>query len=277
MGGAGTFIYSWQDSTAGGTWGARAATLDYSPDILTVTRWYRRIVESSVCKDTSATVLITVQPSIKNNTINLLSGITDSTICSGSQPYKIIGNTPPVLTGGTGSGYTYKWKISTNNVDWNDDAIVSTSYYQPSILTSPVWIKRVVISDAGICKDSMNSVKINVLPPIVNTIPSDKAVCINTASNPVVELALSGGETGNYKFLWQDSTRIHDWTDIATETKASLELPLLSDPVKYRRKVWSGPNNTCFNISNAINISITELPYPVNAGTDTILSSFDFL
>ena len=276
-GGAGTFIYSWQDSTVGGAWIVKATTIDYSPDILTVTRWYRRIVESSVCKDTSAAVLITVQPSIKNNTISLLSGLTDSTICSGAQPNRIIGNTPPVLTGGTGSGYIYKWKISANNNDWNDDPIVSTSFYQPSVLTSSLWIKRVVISASGVCRDSANSVRINVLPTIVNTIPADRAVCINTASAPVVGLALSGGETGDYKFLWQDSTSIHDWTDIPTEANAILELPLLSDPVKYRRKVWSGPNNTCYKISNTLSISITELPYPVTAGNDTILSSFEFL
>ncbi len=274
--GAGTYTYSWQDSTVSGVWSNKAITSDYQSDILTVTRWYRRKVESSVCKSTSAQVLISVQPSIRNNTISLLSGLMDSTICSGAQPYRIIGKVPPVLTGGTGTGYTYSWKSSLNDVDWNDIS-VSTSNYQPPTLNSPVWYKRVVISASGICRDSNNSVRINVLSPIVNTIPADREVCINTASAPVEGLNLSGGEPGNYLFLWQDSTINHNWTDITTEKNEDITLPLLSDPVKYRRKVWSGPNNTCFNISNPVRVSITSLPYPVVAGKDTLLSTFEYL
>ncbi len=271
--GPGSYKYIWQDSIIGGKWDTLTETFEYSPDIMSVTRWYRRIVESSVCKDTTAQVLINVQPSIKNNTISFLSGLTDSTICSGAVPYRIIGKLPPELSGGDGS-YSYKWKYLKDNSNWSDTAIY-TPDFNPPVLKSTISFSRVTTS--GACKDSANFVKINVLPPIVNSIPPDRTVCINTPSAPVEGLALSGGEEGSYLFQWQDSTILHGWEDVTTGTSQDLQLPLLSTPVKYRRMVWSGPNNTCYQTSNAISITITPLPYPVFAGEDILFQSFEFL
>ncbi len=271
--GQGSYKYIWQDSIIGGKWDTLAETIEYSPDIMSVTKWFRRIVGSSVCKDTTAPLLITVQPSIKNNTISLLSGLTDSTVCSGAIPNKITGNIPPVLSGGDGS-FSYRWKYMKNNGLWADTAIYSSDFLPPELKSTTTFSR---VTTSGVCKDSASLVRINVLPPIVNTIPADLAVCINTPSAPVAGLTLSGGETGSYLFQWQDSTNIHDWEDVANETNSDLQLPLLSTAVKYRRRVWSGPNNTCSQTSNVIYITITPLPYPVFAGEDILLQSFEFL
>ncbi len=64
--GTGTFTYSWQSSTTSATAGfttipGAAATGEYyQPGALTVTTWFRRIVNSGACTDTSAPVKITV-------------------------------------------------------------------------------------------------------------------------------------------------------------------------------------------------------------------------
>jgi hypothetical protein len=279
---AGSYNYQWHDSTsiATGTVGTNSPT--YSPQALTSTTWYWRVVNSSRCKSKSNIISVLVQPAITNNTISLRSGLADSTICSGATPKKLVGKIPPVLTGGDGSVYTYKWKYSTDNTNWtNVPAGVNPDYQPTSAFTSTTWYQRVAKS--GKCADSVNSVKINVLLPIVNTIPAAKSVCEITASTPVVGLSLSGGRTNQYKFLWESSPDgTAPWTNVTPDTirtlsGADLNLPLLSDPIKYRRKVWSGPYNTCFSASNIIDIKIDRKPHPVFAGRDTILHTFEYL
>jgi gliding motility-associated-like protein len=50
----------------------------------------------------------------------------------------------------------------------------------------------------------------------------------------------------------------------------------LSVPTKYKRKVSSGANNCCSNISNIIEVVIHTIPSGViSAGPDTVLYSFD--
>jgi len=290
-GGTGSYSYKWEQSPDGtGSW-TNVTRVSYSdtlgPQVLTANTWYRRVANSGiykslpVCTNTSPSVAVTVQPAIKNNTISLNPGSTDSTICSGATPRSITGLIPPTLNGGNGTVYTYKWKYSTNNSTWTDVPAATTPYYQPSSLTATTWYRRVALS--GMCKDSANSVKINVLPPIVNTIPADEAVCINTPEEPVMGLTLSGGNTGQYKFLWESSPDgIVPWTNVTSDTirtpdGANLQLPLLSLPVKYRRKVWSGPYNTCFGASNILSVSITPKPDPVFAGKDTLLRTFEYV
>ena len=278
----GTYDYQWHDSTstATGVTGANSAT--HSPPALTATTWYWRVVNSSKCTSRSNKISVLVQPPITNNSISLLSGLTDSTICSGAIPKKLTGKIPPVLTGGDGSVYVYKWRFSNDNTNWSDAPGGSTSDYQQiSALTANRWYKRVVSS--GMCKDSVNSLKISVLPPVVNTIPVAKDVCINTSSTPpVIGLTLSGGRTNQYKFLWESSPDGITWANVTADTirtmsGADLTLPLLSSPAKYRRKVWSGPYNTCFSASNILDISIIQKPYPVFAGRDTVIHTFEFL
>jgi hypothetical protein len=278
---AGAYDYQWHDSTSIATGPVGTNSPAYSSPALTSTTWYWRVVNSSRCKSKSNIISVLVQPAITNNTISLRSGLADSTICFGATPKKLIGKIPPALAGGDGSVYTYKWKYSTDNTNWNYiPAEINPDYQPASAIASTTWYQRVVKS--GTCADSVNSVKINLLQPIVNTIPAAKNVCINTASTPIVGLSLSGGKTNQYKFLWESSPDGTAWTNMTPDTirtisGADLALQLLSAPVKYRRKVWSGPFNTCFSTSNIIDISIDQMPYPIYAGSDTILHTFEYL
>jgi hypothetical protein len=288
QGKTGEYNYIWQQSADGSTWPSNASgtytAKDYAPPVLTASTWYRRIVNSSVCTNNSNLVKVTVQPRILNNTISLKSGLTDSTICSGATPKRLFGKTPPTLTGGDGSVYTYRWKISLDGTSFaNVSGATASDYQEPLSLASTKWYQRVALS--GMCKDSTNSVKINVLPPVVNTIPAAKDVCISTPSPttpPIAGLSLSGGKTNQYKFLWESSLNGTTWTNVTADTirassGADLDLPGLSVPIKYRRKVWSGPYNTCFSTSNITDITIIQKPYPVFAGNDTTINTFEYL
>jgi hypothetical protein len=288
QGKAGDYTYVWQQSADGSSWPSNASgtytNRDYAPPVLTASTWYRRIVNSSVCTNNSNSITVTVQPGITNNTISLKSGLTDSTLCSGATPKRLFGKTPPALAGGDGSVYTFRWKISLDGTSFSNVAGATASDYQePLTLTATKWYQRVAIS--GMCRDSTNSLKINVLPTLVNTIPALRDVCINTPSPttpPIASISLSGGRSNQYKFLWESSLNGTTWTNVTADTirtvsGADLDLPGITVPTKYRRKVWSGPYNTCFSASNIIDISIVQKPYPVSAGRDTTIHTYEYL
>ncbi len=280
--GPGSYTYTWQSFNKFHTWqditGYTGVTNPgYSPPALSDSTLYRRIVYSSACSDISPAVAINVHKPVINNSISLLAGgLTDTTICSGALPNRLTGLVP---SGGDGTNYAYQWIYSADNLTWNPVASSGTSReYIPGILPQTTFYKRRVTS--GACSnESSAGITITVLPTIVNTIPEDLAVCFETPSVPVTGI-LSGGAGTQYRFLWESSPDGIAWTNVTSDTintmdGANLQLPLLSSPVKYRRKVWSGPYNTCSGFSNVLDISITPRPYPVYAGEDTIINSFE--
>jgi hypothetical protein len=95
-GGNGTYSYQWQDSSNGSSWTniSGAILSNYSPGILTSTKFYRRLVNSGLCTSTSNSVLIT---------INLLPNVNAGgpiSKCQNQSTFNLIG-TP---SGGSWSG-----------------------------------------------------------------------------------------------------------------------------------------------------------------------------
>jgi hypothetical protein len=159
-GGTGTYTYAWIRSTTSATTGYSAATgtnntQGYAPAALTTDTWYKRIVSSGVCgADTSAALLITVNPAITNNVIN-----SAQTICSGSTPAALTGTTP---LGGSGTS-TFTWISSTTSSTAGFAAASgtnNTSGYAPSSLTATTWYRRIATS--GTCVDTSGVVQITV-------------------------------------------------------------------------------------------------------------------
>ncbi|MES2379948.1 MAG: T9SS type A sorting domain-containing protein [Bacteroidota bacterium] len=159
-GGNSTYTYTWLISTTSATTGFSAIgssnTQNYSPGALTANTWYRRLVVSGSCSDTSSAVAISVTSAIANNTI---SGT--STICSGSTPTGLTGALP---TGATGT-YTYTWLSSTTSATAGFSVIASsnTQNYSPGSLTQTTWYRRYVVS--GAASDTSTAVTITVNTP----------------------------------------------------------------------------------------------------------------
>ncbi|HRO42324.1 MAG TPA: T9SS type A sorting domain-containing protein, partial [Flavipsychrobacter sp.] len=209
-GGSGTNTYLWQSSTTNGTTGFSAATgtnsnANYSPSSLTATTWYRRIVASGSCADTSASVEITITPGITNNTISA-----SQNICSGSTPALLIGSTPV----GAGGTYTYSWLSSTTNANSGFVAASGTNTaidYTPSALTTNTWYKRV--ANSGTCSDTSAAITINVSMPITgNNISASQSICLGGIVAPF---------TGNITGIYDDLNGI---TGTGGLTTASLPL-----------------------------------------------------
>ncbi|MFA6200380.1 MAG: M6 family metalloprotease domain-containing protein [Bacteroidales bacterium] len=133
-GGYGNFAYKWEQKTRNGSWIDASQInnqLNYQPEQLTDSTFYRRIVTSNLIKDTSNIILI----SIKNSWGGVLSS-TNDTINSGSTTGTIM------LTNKIGS--ILNWERKKNNEDWTTLSQTTTSYSE--ILTDTGnYIYRVLV------------------------------------------------------------------------------------------------------------------------------------
>ena len=263
------YTYLWEDSTRAGTWNliAGANLEDYNPPAMSDTTWYRRIILSSVCDDTSNVVVINVHPTIMNNTISTLSGAVDTTICSDQLPNVLAGEAP---AGGSGI-YIFEWELSTDQeASWSPaPGANNMSDYTPPQLTEDTWYRRKVIS--GECAVESNSVKITVLPSIAgNTISSVPNTCYNTPPDVITGSQPTGGNDV-YTYLWEESPDNAVWSPATGDnTGIDYQPGSLTDITYYRRIAFSGLSDCCQDISNVTTIDIYSLPTgTITAAEDT--------
>ena len=261
------YAYQWQDSSRLSSWAVidGADQKDYQPPALTDTTWYRRIVLSSVCDDTSNVSVLNVNPAVTDNEISTLSGDVDTVICSGQIPLQLKGMVP---SGGDNT-YFYEWQFSTDQVTWNAAPGTSDQLdYSPPSLTEDTWFRRAVLS--GECAVESNTVKITVLPLISdNTVESDQMVCFNTQAGLITGTDPSGGN-GSYTYLWEQSADNISWVPAeGTNTTRDYQPGVLSSETHYRRLVFSGLSSCCQDISNTVTMGIHPLP------TGFIISALD--
>ncbi|MEH3113152.1 PKD domain-containing protein [Pedobacter terrae] len=154
-GGTGTYAYQWQSSADGNTWAnITSATNKDLTATATVSTYFRRLVNSTICTSISNSVQITVLPGITNNTISA-----DQNICAGIAAATLTGTTP---SGGSGT-YTYQWQSSLNGTDWSDVQGANSVNFTPPIPTVSIYYRRSVAS--GVCNNILsNEIKITVNP-----------------------------------------------------------------------------------------------------------------
>ncbi|MDY0098610.1 MAG: gliding motility-associated C-terminal domain-containing protein [Bacteroidales bacterium] len=289
--GAGSYTYTWQDSSGNHDWTdivgfTGVDDQSYIPSALTDSTRYRRIVNSSVCSDTSLPVSIHVHKTVLNNIITLRGGgLTDTVICSGATPTPLTGLLP---AGGTEipGNYTFQWFSSPDNMEWTEipGSEGSIGYTPPPLTSTTYYIRRVV---SGECVSESDPLKIEVLPVITgNIISGPQVVCRNIVTGPLIQSpgsSLSGGAgSGSYAFLWEESTDGISWDPaegINNSADGSYQPPALNEARQYRRIVTSGPASCCSDISNILEIAIETLPegMTISAGNDTTLYLFDLI
>jgi hypothetical protein len=271
-----SYTILWQENTGSG-WstatGPNPVTQDnFKPKPLNLTTWYRRYVTSSFCKDSINVDTVYVHQPITNSNIRLWSGVWDTTICSVSKPQPIEGLIPGITSGtGNPANNIYQWMGSATKVGgYGPIAGATSKNYQPDTLkniTSPTlpqyfYYRRLVSN--GMCSATSDSaVTFKVLPKIsANNITSDKtAVCSGLA--PVLTgTVLTGGAGGTPTWVWEENNG-GPWTAVGSSQNYN-PAPLFV-PTQFRRTIYSGPANTCKDISAPLSIGINPLP----AGTIT--------
>lgn len=182
-GATGTYTYEWQVSTTSDTGPytiiPNATDRDYTPDNLTQTSWFRRIVRSGNCPEnvSGAVRIQVVTVTAEDNTIRT----TQPQVCSGTVPEQI--------TGAAISGVTYRWEssISGPTSGFNPASGPNTAQnYTPPAITRDTWFRRVIIS--GTCENASEAVQLQVQPlpnaPILTV--RDARACVGESATLTV-------------------------------------------------------------------------------------------
>ncbi|MCE3279159.1 MAG: hypothetical protein K0S44_1350 [Bacteroidetes bacterium] len=267
-GGDNIFTYLWEQSIDSISWSSASGInyiQDYTPSSLSSTMYFRRRVSSNVCLSSiSAAVVITVVPSVTNNTI---SG--DQTICSGQSPLLFTGSVP---AGGNNS-YNYLWEESPDNNSWSSAAGVNNlSDYTSSVLSATTYYRRTITSAS--CSSISNSITITVLPQISgNSISSSQVICEGQTPATITGPVPNGGDN-TYTYLWQESNNNIAWIPAAgTNNIQDYNPSALSASTYYRRAVSS---NTCSDTSSSTTVTVNNLPSIILSGNDSICEGADF-
>lgn len=268
-GGTGSFTYTWEQSTNGGSSYSTvpsATSSTYAPGAITTTTLYRRVVASGSCTSTTSSVTITVTPALVAGTI---AG--SETICSGSTASTFSSSVS--ASGGNGT-ITYQWQSSPNGSTWSDIGSATALTYSPGVLTSTTHYRRLATSQN--CVDVPSNVIIKTVTPALTagTIGSNQTVCSNVAPSTITSTANPTGGTGSYSYTWESSTNGTVWNAVSGATSSTLTLSTLSTTTQYRRIVSSG---ACTNVTTApVTITVNPVVTPtvsISASQTTVCSS----
>ncbi len=192
----GNYTYQWQSSSDSLSWSDlfyKGSGLDYSPDSLQSTTWYRRMATSATCNADSPSNVISVRVSPAETPGNIMA---NEVICYNAKPGTIKG----IPAGGGTGNPVYTWESSNDGINWTQIYFFGDSLnYSPDNLTDTTVYRRKV-SMTG-CRDLYtNSVIITVNPqvpdPLVNL---DSAYCRNS----MITLTESSGSKNT--ILWYNS------------------------------------------------------------------------
>ncbi|MCJ8164138.1 PKD domain-containing protein [Pontibacter sp. E15-1] len=266
-GGSGSYTYRWEMSIDGlvfETATGNAAQASYQAGALGQTTWFRRIVNSGECVDTSVPVLVTVNEEISGNSISQ-----DQLLCVGATPAALSGTDP---AGGDGN-YTYRWESSTLGPDTGYEPAAGSntaSQYAPGAIRQTTWFRRVV--SAGPCAENSSlPVKITVTPPIAdNAISMPQAICEGVLPAPLSGTTPSGGN-GTYTYVWESSTTSAQGGFAAAagiNDRMGYTPGQTTATTWYRRVVYS---EGCTSVSGAVQITVVSPVANNNISADQVV------
>lgn len=255
-GGGGNYTYQWQSSSDNISWtnigGANGS--DYQPPVLTVTSWYRRIVNTPQCSATSNAVKITVNPTPAGNIVSAApficvadAGAVTFSATLGSAPFNIV----LVVTAPGGTTDTIRQTVNSSPTN--------VQVINPNSAVGTYSIRLIEITDSKGCVSSAVSLPVTIVifTPIINVIEKDTIIC-NGQSYTILNTTLSGGDASGipavYTYQWESAPAgTSNWQTIAGAVNADLTATPTSNTC-YRRKVKS--NNKCEVISNVVCITV---------------------
>ena len=178
------------------------------PPALKFTSWYKRLVTSGRCVDSTASVKITVLDTIRNNRIFTPA----QDICFGSAFVDLSGTTTStsLALGGGDNSYRFRWISKINGAGWGTAPEVSNlADYNPQELTPSPNVynfSRIVYSGIhDVCADTTKTILLRDYPVITNnTVTANQIICSGSAPAKLIGSAPLNGN-GVYTYTWQDS------------------------------------------------------------------------
>lgn len=253
--GDGTISYRWESSVSPfSSWttvsGTTTSTYD-PPSGITETTRYRRITISTsggASCESSATSYVT-----KTTMPGLVASVIGSTqtICYNTTPAAMSVTT--AASGGSGSGYTYLWQVSTDGTTWSDISGATGSTYAPGALTATRYYRQRVTDP--VCGTAYsNVVTKNVYSSLTApTVCCSQFVCSGNTPSPITAQAATGG-SGNYTYQWQYSTDgSTGWTNISGATSLTYTPPSQS---RYYRLIATDTSCSTTATSSSVQVSV---------------------
>ena len=260
-GGAGSFIYQWQNSQDNSTWSniTGANSDSYQPPALTVTKYYKRLTTDGSCGMIETNVVtINVNTSLVPGSIK-----ENQTICYNTAPLLLVTDVLP--SGGNGT-YSYQWQKTEDGTNWTNITAANSNSYQASALINTTYFRKKVTS--ATFEDYSNIVTITANPAFVpGTIGSNQAVCKTYASAPITTTSPPVGQS--IQNLWQISDNNASWTDITGATNDYYDVGVLSTSKYFRKKV-TGSCGTGY--TNSVKITVNDELQGGTIGSDQAIA-----
>ncbi|WP_242922380.1 T9SS type A sorting domain-containing protein [Pontibacter liquoris] len=224
-----------------------------------------QVTDGNSCSTTSAP--ITVEETIVGN--NIINS-QDQLVCYGATPVPLDGS-EATSTLGTVS---YQWQVSSNGTDFTNIASAAGGIGVDLMLgahTADRWYRR--IAKVGSCTNvSDETIKISVLPQIVNTLTTpNQTICLNSPIETITGNPASGGD-GTYTYAWYQKTGNGNW-EVAPAPNNGVsydpQIAATAGTYAFRRDVISG---TCAPVESNI---VTVTVQPAIAG-NTIAGTTDY-
>jgi PKD repeat protein len=263
-GGNSSFTYQWQESSDSTSWAniGGATSEFYAPPVLNDTAFYRRVVTSGPCSDTSNVIKITVTPVVNDNGISA-----NQFICEGFTPAAFSGTTP---TGGVGT-FSFQWQQSSDSLNWINIGGATDTTYQSTALTQTVYFRRVVTS--GVCDDNSLPVKVHVNPNAEVSFTT-ASVCFGLDANFNSTSTINAGTIGTYEWHFGDgdtttsgSSVSHSYAAvgnytiklIVTSDSGCIDSTTRSIDVHPKPVAAFTVNDTCVNIGHSFNATTSTV------------------
>ena len=271
--GSGSISYLWEGSPDGSTnWTSLGGTTTTPTNsfTLTTTTWIRRTTIATFgtapntveCPSAPTTpVKVSVHPDLEAGGIVA----SNQTLCEGETPAQLVSET-------AGSGGTYRWERSIDNVNWTIIAGSNSANYTPGPLSQTTYFRRVVYStiDGVTCLEATNTVTISVNP--LPTIPAINASKTEICEGETVTLSASPGSVSGYTYtLYYDPDGSGTYEPYPASTANGTGLfPITPNVGKYNYKIMVS-NGSCDVYTEAIEVRTYDVP-EISA-TKNIISS----
>lgn len=228
--GSGAYVYQWQSALSIPAWSNIPGETNrtYQSPPLSQSVYFRRIVTSAFCTDTSAASYWQAITVVSPNQIGV-----NQTICGNSLPAALTG---PVPTGG--GLLTWQWQQSSDNTSWTDISGETQSSYSPTALNQSTWFRRILFSQTCLPLTTQ-SVQIVWLPALTgNLVSASQTICYNALPTLLSGTQPSGGN-GVYSYFWEQSTDSIAWAIPSGGISVQFQPGLLTGSTYFRRTVLS--------------------------------------
>jgi hypothetical protein len=257
-----SFSYQWQQSTDNVTFtnisSATGVNMSFSTGLLQ-TMYYRRMVTETSSSSTAYSDVATVfvNPQLSGNVI----GPAVQDLFANSTPTQLGG--PPASGGGCGSGYTYQWQQSIDNINFNSISGATATTYQPPTLSSTMYYRRQVACNGELAYSIVATVNIHQHLAPGNIINSNFIITYNTSPGTISATPSSGGICSSYSYQWYQSPNNTTFTAIPGETNQNYTPGSMTTTYYFYRATVCGSETVYTNT-----ITVTVMPM-LTGGTVT--------